>query len=105
MSQPLLPASGLNQGEMGLLTRLFRQHGEIQRVILFGSRAKGNARANSDIDLSIVGVDDDLAIEALAEELEDLPLPYRFDVKAMTTIRHGALRRHIDSEGVVIYAR
>nr|VFK31961.1 MAG: Nucleotidyltransferase domain-containing protein [Candidatus Kentron sp. MB]VFK34981.1 MAG: Nucleotidyltransferase domain-containing protein [Candidatus Kentron sp. MB]VFK77099.1 MAG: Nucleotidyltransferase domain-containing protein [Candidatus Kentron sp. MB] len=95
----------LNEREMGLLVGLFRRHREIEQVILFGSRAKGNARPNSDIDLAIVGICDDLAMEALARELEALPLPYRFDLKSLTTVRHRALREHIERVGIVIHAR
>ena len=78
---------------------------EIDEARLFGSRAKGNARPESDIDIAIFGELDEFATEAIAEELEELPLPYRFDVKAYGTIRSRELKEHIDRVGVTIYKR
>jgi predicted nucleotidyltransferase len=71
--------------------------------VLFGSRAKGTATPASDIDLAFEGIDDPLRAEAIASELEELPLPYRFDVKALSSIRYPPLREHIARVGVRIH--
>jgi predicted nucleotidyltransferase len=47
-------------------------------VKLFGSRAKGTHSRHSDIDLAVLGKVDALQVEALAAELDELPLPNRF---------------------------
>jgi hypothetical protein len=44
-----------------------------------------------------------IAAEALAAELDELPLPYRFEVHALEHIAHRALREHIDRVGIVVY--
>lgn len=72
---------------------------------LFGSRAKGTAGPSSDVDLALEGVDDALRAEAIAAELDELPLPVRFDVKALATLGRSALREHIERVGILIYSR
>ncbi|MBF0180738.1 MAG: nucleotidyltransferase domain-containing protein [Magnetococcales bacterium] len=97
--------TGLREREMALLHAVFRQVAEIREVILFGSRAKGNHRPQSDVDLALVGVADPLKAEAVAEALDQLPMPYQFDVKAWDGIRYSPLMEHIRRVGVIIYCR
>ncbi|PIP72928.1 MAG: hypothetical protein COW89_03705 [Nitrospinae bacterium CG22_combo_CG10-13_8_21_14_all_47_10] len=97
--------TGLSPYGLELLCSVFRRHPVVLKVVLYGSRAKGTHRHESDIDLALVGVDDDMEAEALAFELDELPLPYHFDVKAFGAIRHAPLREHIDRFGVVLYER
>ncbi len=96
---------GLNQQELAQILSIFRQHPEIIKVTLFGSRAKGISRLNSDIDLAVDGIISDLQIEALAMELDELSLPYKFDVKSVAGIQNPALSEHIARVGVEIYDR
>lgn len=70
---------------------------------MFGSRAKGTAGPASDVDLALEGIDDALQAEAIASELEELPLPCKFDVKALAAIHHQPLRDHIARVGVRIH--
>lgn len=93
---------GLSDREWDLIQRVFARHPEIAGVIVFGSRAKGTAAPSSDIDLALEGIDDPLQAEAIAGELDDLPLPYRFDVKALSAIQSAPLREHIQRVGVKI---
>lgn len=65
---------------LDLVRALLADYPEITGAYLFGSRAKGNARRASDVDLALRGVGDRLRIEAIRSELEELPLPFRFDV-------------------------
>ena len=67
--------SGLDAEELSQLQALFSCYPEIRKVILFGSRAKGTARKNSDIDLAVDGIENPLAIESLSMELDELPRP------------------------------
>ncbi|MBN1314789.1 MAG: nucleotidyltransferase domain-containing protein [Anaerolineales bacterium] len=94
---------GLTGRELELLREVFARHSEITGVIVFGSRAKGTAAPSSDIDLAIEGLDDPLKAEAIRSELEELPLPYRFDVQALSAIVSSDLREHIERVGVRIY--
>jgi uncharacterized protein len=89
--------------ELSLITSIFRRHPEVTSVTLFGSRAKGIHRSNSDVDLAVKGAVDPVRAEAIAAELEELPLPYRFEVQSLDHINNPALREHIDRVGVVLY--
>lgn len=94
---------GLASGELAQLQSVFRRHPEITQVRVFGSRAKGTHHASSDIDLAVWGVDDDRAAEAIALELDELTLPYKYDVKAFNAIKLAALREHIERVGTLIW--
>ena len=97
--------TGLSPQEVETICQVFKGHTEIEQVILFGSRAKGTAKPNSDIDLAVKGIEDDLLIEQIATELDELPLPYKFDLKAITSINNPALKDHIERVGVMIYKK
>lgn len=96
---------GLAPAELSLLLEVFQNTPGLEQVLLYGSRAKGTHRPASDIDLALTGLDDDLAVAALADALDELPLPYRFDVRALDTIRLPALREAIAREGIAVYSR
>lgn len=96
---------GLTPREIALIQAVFRRFSAIREVVLYGSRAKGTYRPESDIDLVLIGVDDDIQAEAVADELDELPLPYRFDVKAYSSIKYSPLREHIARVGISLYRR
>ena len=98
MSQvPLVPH------DLELVRSVLRQHPEIESATLFGSRAKGTHTPRSDVDLALAGPLGALGAEAIAAELDELPLPYRFDVHALAAITHAPLLEHIKRVGQVIY--
>ena len=94
---PLQPA------ELELVRSVLRRHPEVHSATLFGSRAKGTHHKRSDVDLALSGELGLLGAEAIAAELEELPLPYRFDVQALKQISLAPLLEHIERVGVVIY--
>jgi predicted nucleotidyltransferase len=84
-----------------------RELPEIEEVILFGSRAKGNYKTGSDVDLAIKG--DRLTYEITARFAdclnEEKPLPYFFDVVHYEAIAEPMLKVHIDRVGVDLKER
>lgn len=96
---------GLNNIITELLKGILIKYPSVNKAILFGSRAKGTARENSDIDIAIIGIDNDLDIEKIAMEFDELPLPYKFDVQAYSRIKNRALSEHIDRVGITIYEK
>ncbi len=96
----MLRTLGLEQHELDMILGVLVRHPVVTGAIVFGSRAKGVASRCADIDLALEGSVDPLQAEAIAGELDDLPLPYRFDVKALGAIQHQPLREHIDRVGV-----
>jgi uncharacterized protein len=96
-------APALTERELGLLNQVFRRHPEILAVRLFGSRAKGTHTPRSDVDLAIWGDVDAIRAEAISAELDELPLPYHFDVKPFGLIKLESLRDHIQRVGLAVY--
>ena len=89
----------LTDREAFLISSVLNLHPEVSQVKLFGSRAKGCHTPASDIDLALWGVDA-LQAESIAAELDELPLPYRFDIKAFESIKQDSLREHIQRRGI-----
>ncbi|EKV57288.1 DNA polymerase beta domain-containing protein region [Brachyspira hampsonii 30446] len=77
----------------------------IEKVILFGSRAINKEKYNSDIDLALVGEFDLLFCERLKEELSDLPTLLKFDVISYNNIENDELLNDIKNHGKVIYKK
>jgi predicted nucleotidyltransferase len=94
---PLAPS------ELALLCSVFRRHPEITEVRLFGSRAKGTHKLQSDIDLALWGNVNALQAQAIAAELDELPLPYQYDVQPFNLVTFLPLREHIERVGVRLY--
>ena len=98
-----MPEIDLYGRETALICDVLRRHPKVSAAVLYGSRAKGTQRPESDIDLAIDGEVDDLQASAIAAEMDDLPLPHRFDVKAYPSIQSDALRDDIRAAGIVIW--
>lgn len=98
---------GLSDNALETLYALFRNHGAIHRVVLYGSRAMGNYRAGSDIDIALVTGDDFLYDEliGLKAELDDSSLPYFVDVSVLNRINNKSLVEHINRVGQVLYEK
>jgi predicted nucleotidyltransferase len=96
---------GLGADALKLIRSVFHRHPQVQKVEVFGSRAMGHFESNSDVDLVIWGDIDMILMGRIVGELDELPLPYTFDVKAYDSIRHDPLKRHIDEFGKTLYIR
>ncbi len=78
----------------------------VERVVLFGSRARGDARPASDVDLALYGKDLTLAdLAALQAELEETDIPQRIDLVLAEAIDNPSLRDRIETEGVEWFRR
>lgn len=100
-----MTAFGLNEKERSLLVQIFRRHPEIDEVRIFGSRAKGNHEKMSDIDLAFWGNITSQSLAHLAGELDELPLPYTFDLSVYDAVQNPDLKEHIDRVGRFLYRR
>jgi predicted nucleotidyltransferase len=67
----------------------------VKKAILFGSRAKGNYKEGSDIDLAIVG--DEKKINYILNE--ETNIPYFFDILNLEKISNENLKAHIKRVG------
>lgn len=77
----------------------------IHKAVIFGSRAKGDHKFYSDIDIALYGDLDLFEVERIACDLDELPLIYTFDVVAYNLLENPALKAHIDRIGRVIYKK
>jgi uncharacterized protein len=79
---------------------------EVEKALLFGSRAKGNYKPGSDIDLALFGPG--LTAQTLArinDEFDDLMLPYKIDTLLFAKITHPELIDHIQRLGRLFYEK
>lgn len=97
---------GLKPTDFEKIQAVFKNYSEIYKVIVYGSRAKGNYKTYSDIDLTLVGEEINLTIQNKIEnELDDLLLPYKFDVSLFSKIKNIELINHINRVGKLIYIK
>lgn len=79
---------------------------EVEQAVLYGSRAKGNYKPGSDIDMTLFGAALTPRLCAtIAEALDDLLLPYTIDLSLFAELKHPALEDHIRRVGQVLYQR
>jgi predicted nucleotidyltransferase len=97
---------GLPPATLDKLNSVFAQHSAIDTVLIYGSRAKGNYRPGSDIDLSIKGGELSFAeFMQIENQIDDLMLPYTVDLSQYQKLDNTELIAHIDRVGVIIYSR
>ncbi len=96
---------GLKENHINDIHSVFARYSSVEKVLIYGSRAKGNYRAASDIDLTLFG--DDLTLDTLLKienELDDLLLPYKIDLSIFHKIENADLVDHINRVGKEFYA-
>jgi len=97
---------GLKHETIKAIQGIFARYPQIEKVILYGSRAKGTYRKGSDIDLTLIGKDLDLTpLFEIKNTLDDLLLPYKIDLSIYQKIENADLLGHIKRVGVVFYER
>lgn len=97
---------GLKESVIQKIQNVFAAFPEIDEVVLYGSRAKGNFRLGSDIDLTLKGDHIHLSVlNKISSQLDDLLLPYIFDLSVYRTIDNLALIDHISRVGVSFYKK
>jgi predicted nucleotidyltransferase len=77
----------------------------IDEVIIYGSRAKGNFREGSDIDITIKGNVNKDDVNKLWHKLDDSFIPYKFDISIYKDLKSESLIEHIQRVGKVFYKR
>ena len=97
---------GLKDIEINRLKQLFATDDHIETVILYGSRAKGTHKPFSDVDIALTGANlthQDLIRLSLA--IDDLLLPYQFDISILSSVRNEVLVSQILSTGITLYRK
>lgn len=97
---------GLKEETISKINSVFQLHPEVEEVIIYGSRAKGNYRNGSDIDLTLTGLA--LNYDILSKinlEIDDLNTPYLFDISIFQKLNAPDLEAHIKRIGQVFYKK
>ena len=97
---------GLKEATINKIIAVFEKYTQIEKILLYGSRAKGNYRNGSDIDLTLIG--DQLnysQLSGIESDIDDLFLPYSFDISIFKDIDNPDLVEHINRVGVVLYEK
>lgn len=91
---------GLDQSDIEKIKKIFAKYPQIEKVLLYGSRAKGKFKPFSDIDLTLVGnTIDTTLLQTIELELDDLLLPNKFDISIFNKIANEQLVKEINSIG------
>ncbi len=95
---------GLKDKTIEQINRIFSKYVQVESVILYGSRAKGNYNYGSDVDLVLKGNNLDIKlVSKISSEIDDLLLPYSFDISIYRQINNADLIKHINRVGVAFY--
>ncbi|MCI5125346.1 MAG: nucleotidyltransferase domain-containing protein [Candidatus Electrothrix sp. AR5] len=97
---------GLNDEQRALILEiLLTAQDYIEQVAVFGSRAQGRHRQNSDVDLVIYGSADEAVCDRLWTLFHESRLPFAVDVTSYNTITYAPLRAHIDAVARPLFVR
>lgn len=97
---------GLKEETIVGMQTIFSHFPEVGKAILYGSRAKGNFKPASDIDITLTG--DLLNLDILNQiewKLDDLLLPYTIDISIFKYLENEDLIENIKRDGMVIYEK
>jgi len=99
------PRFGLKETVIEKLCKVFAKYPQVSKAVLYGSRAKGNYKNGSDIDLTLHG-GADLTLNILykiLDEIDDLLVPYTIDLSIYRTLNDPDFIDHIRRVGVIFY--
>jgi predicted nucleotidyltransferase len=95
---------GLKSEIIKKINGVFAKYPQVNTAILYGSRAIGNYRPGSDIDLTLQGKNIDLTtLQKIEHELDELLLPYKIDLSLHSQIENSELLDHINRIGKTLY--
>ncbi len=95
---------GLRSSDLEFINKQFINYPNISKASIFGSRAKGTYKHNSDIDIVVYGDNIDQRMIFKLHELleENAPYPFYVDIVSYK-LADDILKKEIDSSQVVIY--
>lgn len=98
---------GLTEKDRNDMLNAIKRFTEVDRAVLFGSRAKGNYKHGSDVDISIDGrkVTHKTVIALSSFLNEETRMPYHFDIIHFDSIKNQELKDHISGIGIVLYEK
>jgi predicted nucleotidyltransferase len=98
---------GLKDKTIQQIQSVLALYPQVEKAVLYGSRAKGNYKNGSDIDMTLEG-GKDLTLHILyriMDDIDDLLLPYTFDLSIYGHINDPDVLDHIERIGVTFYKK
>ena len=98
---------GLEETDIKNIREIFTRYPQVEKSVLYGSRAKGNYKKGSDIDMTLYG-GENLTLDILyriMDDIDDLLLPYTFDLSIFRHINDPDVVEHIERVGVPFYEK
>jgi predicted nucleotidyltransferase len=97
---------GLDNSDLENIKAILASIPEVEKAIVYGSRAKGGYREGSDVDLCLVGQQLNLSLlNTISQKIDSLNLPYIFDISAYHQLSNPELIDHINRVGIIIFSR
>ena len=97
---------GLKETTIDKINSVFENFSEIEKVIIYGSRAKGNFRPGTDIDITLVGKNIQYSkLSKINIAIDDLNTPYLFDISIFEKLNAPDLEEHINRVGQIFYIK
>ncbi len=98
---------GLSEKSMSIITGIYEKFPQVERVVVYGSRAMGNFREGSDIDMTLIadGGFSSSDLSKIWNEFDDSSLPYLVDVSIFSELKNPDLIDHIKRRGKTLYER
>ncbi|NOZ51413.1 MAG: nucleotidyltransferase domain-containing protein [Chloroflexi bacterium] len=98
---------GLPSSTIQKICAVLSRYPQVEKATLYGSRAKGNYKNGSDIDLTLHG-GPDLTLKVvyrILDDLDELLLPYTIDLSIFNDISDPDVIEHIERVGVMFYQK
>ena len=100
------PSHGLTEKTIAQIAGVLAGFTDVERAILFGSRAKGTHKSGPDIDLAMIGRTlDQRTVGRIYDALDDLLLPYRFSLVIFDRNTDPDVAAHVKRVAIPFYER
>jgi predicted nucleotidyltransferase len=96
---------GFKNGDLGIILQSISKFPEIEKAVIFGSRARGNHQTGSDADIAVWTTNDDTIWQLSGVLNNETLLPYKFDIVHYNKIDNPELKEQINLSGVEIYRK
>jgi len=98
---------GLSDQTLQKIHDVFVRYPQVEEAVLYGSRARGDYKNGSDIDLTLYGGDSltHTILSKIANDLDDQLLPYTIELSIFKNIRNPDMVEQIERVGVVFYKK
>ena len=96
---------GIPEKSYRLILDSLKNFEQIEKAAIYGSRAMGNFKRGSDIDLVVYGncLNQNSLLKLKTKLEQELPIPFFFDITHYESLTENDLKEHIDNHSKMIY--